>query len=187
MDDFIYFLLLIAWLAFSFYQQSVKKKKRQEQMRAAREREQNQPQELTSEDQVRDREPLPKQVQPQEEGQDFRKTLEEILMGEGFREKEYSRPFREEAETAATWQESVENESERKKNVFQKYYDEEMLEGSQETENLEQEKLENKIEELEQEMTLEENEKPMVTEESKSCFDLRKAVIYSEILNRRYN
>lgn len=187
MDDFIYFLLLIAWLAFSFYQQSVKKKKRQEQMRAAREREQNKPQELTREDRVREREPMPKQVRPQEKGQDFRRTLEEILMGEGFDEKEYNRPSRTEAEPTGRNQESIENESERKKNVYQKYYDEEMLEGSQETENLEQEKLENKIEELEQEMTLTEREKPMVKEESKSCFDLRKAVIYSEILNRRYN
>ena len=184
MDDFIYFLFLIAWLAFSFYQQGVKKKKRQEQMKAAREREQQNQEELTQEDRAREYQPVEEAPRKSESQPDFRKTLEEILLGEEIDAEETSQPA--ERKTSNQQQPGTENMSEQDKNVYQKYYDEEMTEGSQERINMEPEKLEDKIEELEEEMVLQE-EDTIEEPAEKTQFDLRKAVIYSEILNRRYN
>lgn len=185
MDDFIYFLFLIAWLAFSFYQQSAKKKKRKAQMEAARQREQQRQEDLPQEERPVESQPIeetPGRTQPQP---DFRKTLEEILLGEEFKTEEASKPLEKNMpKQQEPHMAKVSDEAD--KNVFQKYYDEEMLEGSQEKLDEEPEKLEDKIEELEEEMVLQEGETAEETSE-KAFFDLRKAVIYSEIINRRYS
>jgi len=185
MDDFIYFLFLIAWLAFSFYQQGVKKKKRQEQMKAAREREQQIQEELTQEDSAREYQPVEEAPRKSEPQPDFRKTLEDILLGEEADAEETPQPVeRKDAKQQET--NTMQTRSEQDKNIYQKYFDDEMLEGSQENLNTEPEKLEDKIEELEEEMVLQE-EDTIEEPAEKTQFDLRKAVIYSEILNRRYN
>ncbi len=190
MDDLIYFLFIIAWLAFSFYQQSAKKKKRQEQMKAAQEREREREAqqefsgtETAAESEAREVRPVAEQ-KPKPE-QDFRKTLEEILLGEEFKDEEIEQPAQTYGQEAN--QEPTKSTGTTKKNVYQKYYDEEMLEGSMEDlDDEEPEKMEDKIEQLEEEMVLHEEE-TIEDPASKPDFDLRKAIIYSEIINRRYN
>lgn len=195
MDDLIYFLFLIAWLAFSFYQQSAKKKKRQEQMKAAQERERERQKQEQQESggtihqsEVREATPVRAEAEKpkQKPDQDFRKTLEEILLGEEFKDDELEQPLQRYEQKAKP--EPKKSAGTSKKNVYQKYYDEEMLEGSQEDleDHYEPEKIEDQIEKLEEEMVLQEEE---TIEEpvDKLDFDLRKAIIYSEIINRRYN
>ncbi len=186
MDDLIYFLFLIAWLAFSFYQQSAKKKKKQEQMRAEREREQQEENfegyeqgNLSEESQ-----PVEAVSREQKPERDFKKTLEEILLGEEFSaeispEPEQSRP------QPRTDQALPDQGFEFRKNDYQKYYDDEMLEGSLEDMEKKPQKLEDTIKEREEDMVLLEDHGEEDNYE-KSDFDLRKAIIYSEIINRRY-
>jgi hypothetical protein len=189
MDDLIYFLFLIAWLAFSFYQQSVKKKKKQEQMMAQRERElqQEEQEEYPSygdESAIEQQKPVEVATPAPGRGTDFKKTLEEILLGEEFVEATKPRPVANEDKPRAK-EDRKENLSGGKRNIYQKYYDEEMLEGSQEKIGYEPKKIEDSIEELENDMVLKEEELEEETHE-KIDFDLRKAIIYSEIINRRY-
>lgn len=160
-------------------------------MQAARERELQQ-QEMDQEEStpfgeertMEERQPIEATAQQPKQEKDFKKTLEEILLGEEFVEAVKPKPVSNERRT-------IEADDERKsrqvprRNIFQKYYDDEMLEGSQETIENDPKKLEDRVEELEKEMVLEEDE---TVEESrdKIDFDLRKAIIYSEIINRRY-
>ena len=181
MDDILYFLLLIGWLAFSFYQQSAKKKKQQEAQRKAEAREEEQGEISSPAERQQNRAP----AEPSRP--DFRKTLEEILLGGELSSLE------EIPEQEAQSLETIPSKQENRNNRYQEFYDQEMSGNSiwydKETES--PEKLEEKIEELEKEMVLKEDDTledevygPGV--ETSQWFDLRKAVIYAEILNAKY-
>lgn len=187
MDDLIYFLFLIAWLAFSFYQQSAKKKKKQEQMKAQRVLEQQLDEQDTEEysgTAQRESQPVTVASQEQDRGRDFKKTLEEILLGEEFVERTPAEPVQRRNATRA--REAKPEEADwRKKNIYQKYYDDEMLGGSLEDKEKEPRKLVETVRELEENMALQQEETEEDVHES-TGFDLRQAIIYSEIINRRY-
>lgn len=181
MDDILYFLLLIGWLAFSFYQQSAKKKRKAEQERTAARRRQ-QEEEGMEPDMA---EPVAERTA--EEKPDFRKTLEEILLGEELTKNE------EETKRQAEQIEATSAEEEDRANKYQRYYNRKMSDKSlwYDKEKESPEKLEEKIEELEKDMVLKEED--TVTElddeseiKKEQYFNLRKAVIYSEILNAKY-
>jgi hypothetical protein len=171
MDDLLYFLLLIGWLAFSFYQQSAKKKKKQAQMRAAQERDEQVQSEYELE------EDLEQAYTPhieKEEQVSVKTLLEEMLMGEQI-------PSSATPRSEDLPHHTVENDEnkgfiEQEKNIYQKYYDEELV--GEEAFADEKTHFEEEPEEDD------ENEKRTI--ETVSHFDLRRAVIYSEILNRPY-
>lgn len=181
MDDILYFLLLIGWLAFSFYQQSAKKKRKAEEERAAARRSQQEEEgaEYDERETVAER--------TGEEKPDFRKTLEEILLGEELtKEEKETQREQEPIETTSA-------EEEDRANKYQRYYNREISDKSHwyDKEKESPEKLEGKIEELEKDMVLKEED--TVTElddeseiKNEQYFNLRKAVIYSEILNAKY-
>ncbi|MFP4469898.1 MAG: hypothetical protein ACLFPE_04410 [Bacteroidales bacterium] len=179
MDDFLYFLLLIGWLAFSFYQQSVKKKKQEEQRKAAaRQKEQ----EGTAADESYEHVSETEQPQP-----DFKKTLEEILLGGELSSLE------DNPEQEAQSLETIPSNQENKANRYQEFYDRKMSGDSPwyDKKNESPDKLEEKIEQLEKEMVLQEEDTVedatyAFEVKQQQYFDLRKAVIYSEILNAKY-
>jgi hypothetical protein len=183
MDDLLYFLLLIGWLAFSFYQQSVKKKKRQEEMRAAQERQQHMHEEPDHEQEYQTRSARTFDDE-RERTPDFKKTLEEILLGEQLMEDDVEdEPVREENVRERFERNSTGN----KHNIYQKYFDSQLAKDASASYAAEPEKLEDKIEQLEEEMVL--HEEDSVEErvgQEQPRFDLRQAIIYSEIINRRY-
>jgi hypothetical protein len=191
MDDIIYFLLLVGWLAFSFYQQNAKKKKKLEQMRAEEARRQPGIDEFQSEDSYLESQHETMQQADAEPKPDFKSTIEEWLLGEQLSMK---RPNDTEAQSLETIPEESEIEKrydgfsdDKKPNVYQKYYDEEIAELAAADFNPDHEKIEDKLVELEEAMVLEEGDSlEDAVAEQQTNFDLRKAVIYSEILNRRY-
>lgn len=181
MDDILYFLLLIGWLAFSFYQQSAKKKKQQEAQRKSAATQEEQEEISAPADGRQNRAP----AEPSRP--DFRKTLEEILLGGELSSLE------EIPEQEAQSLETIPSKQEKRDNRYQDFYNREVSSDSiwydKDTES--PEKLEEKIEELEKEMVLQEDDTledeaygPGV--ETSQWFDLRKAVIYAEILNAKY-
>jgi hypothetical protein len=176
MDDLIYFLLVIGWLAFSFYQQAAKKKKQAEQMRRTAEE--------GYDDNDADRYETDREYEGPETNAspqpDFKKVLEDLLMG-----NEIEIPETKPA-TASQKQEQADRKAEEEVNVYQKYLQKEVSSGPFITsDNIES--LEERRAALENEMVVSENVNQEVDDYEQGIdFDLRKAVIYSEILNRRY-
>jgi hypothetical protein len=173
MDDLIYFLLVIGWLAFSFYQQAAKKKKAQ--MKNTREEYDNSesyPYEVEHEYETQEEERKP---QP-----DFKQLLEEMLMG---KEAQAAKPTSEYDQ-----QEDFDRKEKKEVNIYQQYLEEEVADGP----FISQEKIESLEERraaLENEMVVAEkddDDSESIYQDRDIDFDLRKAVIYSEILNRRY-
>ena len=191
MDDIIYFLLLVGWLAFSFYQQNAKKKKKLEQMRADEARRRNGGDAEESDEMHMEQQRESAYRTEAEPKKDYKSTLEEWLLGEQTSLESIPETEAQSLETIPE-QPEIENRydgfsGDQKLNVYQKYYDEEIAEQAAADFNLNPEKIENRIEELEEEMVLEENDRlENAVTEGETYFDLRKAVIYSEIINRRY-
>lgn len=172
MDDFLYFLLLIGWLGYSFYRQSEKKKK------------------LLAQKKEVESPPLSTPAQYPEPGgnyqetpvntePDFAKTLEEILLGKTEIESLEEIP-ESETQSLETIQEPVLNyeelnESEITGQTF--WYNEAEVARNRTATKLETEKPEMILMEEETETTANELQP----------FNLRSAVVYSEILNRKYS
>lgn len=175
MDDYVYFLLLIGWLAFSFYQQSVKKKKKQEQLRAAQQR-QHENQYGEEEVQTPDYSTKGQEARP-----NFKRTLQEILLGEQLSLENIPENEAQSLETIPSHKEDDLNSRSENENIFQKYYDEVMISNP-----------DNDIEQAPQENEgiafglLSPEDGVFEDNKDENYFDLRKAVIYSEILNKRY-
>lgn len=181
MDDLIYFLLLIGWLAFSFYQQSVKKKKKLEKMKADQERQRREEEETPYQEEYTPA----KQETPamaNEKKPDFKSVLEEILLGEQISLEHI--PEKEAQSLEAIPNQATESEFDhQQKNIYQKYYDEKIEE---ELDTTEDEKI-HKEEGIEEMVVLSENEYTnRGGDDILEGFNLRQAIIYSEILNRRY-
>jgi len=181
MDDLIYFLLLIGWLAFSFYQQSVKKKKKLEKMKADQERQMNE-EDNSQYEEMQTSEIQEDPVVINERKPNYKSVLEEILLGEQISLEQIPE---EEAQSIETIPKAV-NDSKfdiQQKNVYQKYYDEQIDERSDSAEENTIEKEEDKG----QMVVLNDDEyAENIDEETLRHFNLREAIIYSEILNRRY-
>ena len=181
MDDLLYFLLLIAWLAFSFYQQSVKKKKKLEKMKADQERQRREEEESPYQE---DREPVTQSspAMADERKPDFKSVLEEIFLGEQISLEQIP-------EKEAQFSETVSNSApesdfdNQHRNIYQKYYDEQLQENLENTEVDEIDKKEGS-----EEMLVLNNDEYWDNNDDKTLggFNLRQAIIYSEILNRRY-
>ena len=158
-------------------------------MKAAREREEQQEeQDIEGYDERnmdRDYQPAEASSREKKPERDFKKTLEEILLGEEIIEEVQSDPVQHYPKSERN-QVNTDQVDGPKKNVYQKYYDNEMLEGSLEDMDEEPQKLEDTIDELEEDMVLQE-EDTIEEGDEKTDFDLRQAIIYSEIINRRYN
>jgi hypothetical protein len=183
MDDLLYFLLIIGWLAFSFYQQSVKKKRKQEAMEAARRREMAQEQEMPYGQEVAN-EPL---TQQPDHRRDFVEELERMLTGEMQSLEEIPEQEAQSLETIPEEAQMTEIDGNEEINIYQKYYDAKLapVSAQQETPEISEDKQQEMQPVLEQELQLVEMAGAPVF--STSYFDLRRAVIYSEILNRRYS
>ena len=174
MEDILYFLMLAGWLAFSFYQQNEKKKRKlvakaeAERVQAERMREMTQTQQVD----------LPENFEPEK---DFKKMLEEIL------KEEHEEPL--ETVTAQEVTRNYDEEAVEDRNVYQKYLESSLLQErkSLETQYGYDSMLDDKINLLQKEMQLkEEEELKLAKKPALSHFNLRSAVIYSEILNRKY-
>lgn len=183
MNDILFFVLIIGWLAFSFYQQGVKKKRQQEAMEAARRRNLAEEQEATSGQEVVDE---PSMQQP-DRRRDFAEELERMLSGEAQSLEEIPEQEAQSLETIPEEAQMNEVADDQDINIYQKYYDAKLVPATAYEEA--PEKLEDKRHELQREM----NQKLQVVEVAEEpvfdapYFDLRKAIIYSEILNRRYS
>ncbi len=169
MEEIIYFLLIIGWLAYSFYQQNEKKKRRQAELQAAKAQEKQRQQQADAGD-----------IEEGGEQSDstFKRIFEELLMDEDDEGLEY---------------EAIEKEIKPKvkedvsKNRYQEFMDKKIPDDNQGSLSIKSpEAIAKKIAALEKEMVLrEDEEEPTETQQFKD-FDLREAVIYSEILNRKY-
>lgn len=185
MNDILFFLLIIGWLAFSFYQQGVKKKRQQEAMEAARRRKLAEEQEAGYGQDVVD-EPLMQEAQP-DPRRNFVEELERMLAGEAQSLDEIPEYEAQSLETIPEAAQMTEIDDNEEINIYQKYYDTKLIpvtaqEGTPE-------KLDDYRHELQHETTwdlqgVEIAEEPVF---DAPYFDLRKAIIYSEILNCRYS
>lgn len=172
MDDFIYFLLVIGWLGYSFYKQSEKKKLRQAARQTAQ---QDYAVPAYTEPVITEKEEAGKRIMEP----DFRKTLEEILLGDPLSLEEIPQ---NEAQSLEVIPEAAVSDE----NRFQKYSVSEIPIQSQ---SFGMERWRDyKFGELGPEsgevsiLKEEEIERIYFWEE----FDLRRAVIYSEILQPKY-
>ncbi len=169
MEEIIYFLLIIGWLAYSFYQQNEKKKRRQAELQAAKAQEKQRQQQGDAGNIDKGGE---------QADSTFKRIFEELLMDEDEEGLEY---------------EAIEKEIKPKakedvsKNRYQEFMDKKIPDDDQGSLSIRSpEALAKKIAALEKEMVLrEDEEEPTETQQFKD-FDLREAVIYSEILNRKY-
>lgn len=166
MEDYIYYLLLAGWLAFSFYQQSQKKKRRAAEIEAARARQEQQGN-------------IEQEKQPDS---GFKKILEELLQVEQVEEEIQSYEQRP-VEVAANF----DDEAIAEKNKFQKYLESKLYReaDSLETNSLEIGRQGNPIFESEKDIFGMEEEMEVFENQKENVFNLRSAVIYSEILKRR--
>jgi len=162
MDEFLYILFLVGWLAFSVYQQSQKKKRKEALKQAADQQQADEGQAAQQEERSGNYTVVPEEKVQKKT--DFRKTLEELLLGE---EVSLETIPEEEAQSL----EIIPEKEYVKENKYQKYS---------------QEKLVEKWDEFERknEVVLKEDDKDKRALEHH--FDLRNAVIYAEILNRKY-
>lgn len=172
MEDYIYFIGLALWLGFSFYQQSQKKKRKEAEIRAARER---QEQERANAGEYNSR-PLPGE-QPQTS---FKGILEELLQEE--EEFEKYEPITVEGA------DNFDDKAIQERNVYQRY-----LENNPTSENASLEtpifsrpSIEDMISAAENDKILLEEEMELSESQRMRRFDLRSAVIYSELLKSKY-
>lgn len=170
MEEIIYFLLIIGWLVYSFYQQNEKKKRRQAELEAAKAQQKQQRQQEDSEEGV--------DVGEKQSDSTFKRIFEELLMDEDEGGLEYEAI--EEEITPKVQQEA-------KRNQYQEFMDKKTPDSDQGSLSIKSpDALAKKIAALEKEMTLQEGEEELTERQQFKDFDLRKAVIYSEILNRKY-
>jgi hypothetical protein len=171
MEDYIYFILLAGWLVYSFYQQDQKKKRRAAELQAAKER-QAQVQEYD--------EGLHEYEEVEKGGTDFKSIFEQLLQGE----EEVPAYKPQPVEPIESFDEEAIMES----NEFQRYLESDLMKERKLLEPFQssQNRLEDKIESLQNEMILQEDDHESIEKHDFRYFDLRKAVIYSEILNRKY-
>jgi hypothetical protein len=185
MDDLLYFLLIIGWLAFSFYQQSVKKKRKQEELEAARRRALIEDEEAENRQQTYDEPAF--ETATTNRRRDFAEELERMLTGEAQSLEEIPEHEEQSLESIPEMAQMTEVTEKEEINTYQKYYDAKLAPES--AQQGMPERMEDRREELQQEINqkmqlVEIDEEPVY---DASWFDLRKAVIYSEILNRRYS
>ena len=160
MDEFLYILFLVGWLAFSIYQQNQKKKRKEAARNLANTQASEKDEEYQSPHNTESLEAKP--VEKVSSKPDFKKVLEEILIGGQISPETI--PV-EEAQ-------SIEAVTEKKytvKNKYQKYS---------------QELPDNNRDELEKEMVLQVEDTDK--ESAEHYFNLRNAVIYAEILKPKY-
>lgn len=172
MDDFLYFLLLIGWLGYSFYRQSEKKKKLLAKKREVESPPLNTPAQY----------PGPSgnyQETPVNTEPDFAKTLEEILLGKNEIESLEEIP-ESEAQSLETIPEPGNHYSDlnqRAPAIQTLWYNEtaSVINRSGREEELKEPEI----------MLFEEDS--VFAREDSNHFNLRLAVVYSEILNRKYS
>jgi hypothetical protein len=172
MDDFLYFLLLIGWLGYSIYKQSEKKKKLLAKKQAL-ETEPVKPVTYASEPYVEVRE-KPIFTEP-----DFAKTLEEILVGKSEIDSLEEIPETE-VQSLETIPEPAKGYAELNKEEFARQpfvYDGAEPDVERTTKGFSEEASELVL--IEEDATVE--------REDLHHFNLRRAVVYSEILNRKYS
>ncbi len=169
MDDYIYFLLLIGWVAYSFYQQNEKKKRKKAEMEAAAAKQYS-----GADDEVV---VVEKESETQPD-KDFKSILEEFLNDVG--EEVELEPVESER------QKSFKQESRKMEDQHTGRFDF-LNKASKGKELQSQKKIEEKIAALEKEMVLVEDENDSDADKQRfNRFNLRDAVIYSEILTRKY-
>ena len=172
MDDFIYFLLVIGWLGYSFYKQSEKKKRQQTSMKTA------QP------DNAGPAYPAPviagdEEISKRTSEPDFKKTLEEILLGEPLSLEEIPQS---EAQSLEVIPEAAVSDE----NRYRDHLNSEISLQSQGFELLKTPDIKDSF------ANRNAGEEPVLREEESGRFyfweefDLRRAVIYAEILNPKY-
>ncbi len=165
MDDLIYLLLFLAWAAFAFYRNSQKKKQREAQRTRAAQQQ-------------------PDPEENQEEGSPG-SLLEEILLGEQ-EERTIEEPYFESESPESESRIYTETPGAEEENVPVDFDDEYNQRGVTSVEELD---LENGEVESDKDEKASRNLQVVAFEEDQNEafeFDLRTAVIYSEILNPRY-
>ncbi len=175
MDEYLYILFLVAWLAFSIYQQNQKKKRKEAAKKLARPQEhveeydiqQQQTQEQTIARPVGQEKPKP----------EYQKVLEEILLG-----KQISFETTPDEEV-----QSIEGSpftEYPQENRYPKSFEKDTKKPLTNWSGSEIEYLEKETENIEKEIVMhgEEEENNLIEHH----FNLRNAIIYSEILNRKY-
>jgi len=152
MEDFIYVIILVAWVAFAIYRQSQKKK-------AAKK-------------------PHPTPSQANSPGEPTFKSLEDILFG-----KETTVPEPAESQEILEPEMSLEMDYEEPLSLEETYM--RRLNEEAEKQEVQDQQVAEKI--VEKEVLKEEEDTSLQKSNPLDDFDLRKAVIFSEILRRPYD
>ncbi len=160
MDEFLYILFLVGWLAFTVYQQSQKKKRKEAARNLANARAEEQEDDIQVQDSSASHNAEPVEVVSSKP--DFRKALEEILLGE---QVSLETIPREEAQSLEVIPEKEFAENNKLQDYSQKLMDSD-------------------IKELEGKIVF--NEEDTYEESVQHYFNLRNAVIYAEILRPKY-
>ncbi len=154
MEDFIYLIILIAWVVFAFYRQSQKKKAASA--------------------------PSPKPEHRSAEG--GMKTLEEILFGE---DSASSDPLPTKGPVEERQWQRIERERERERAIpLEEMYMKPQIESLEKTVADNRKKV---LEPIQKEEVEEDENNSLEIEETLRDFNLKKAVIYAEILKRPYD
>jgi len=177
MDEFLYILFLVGWLAFTVYQQSQKKKRKEAARKIAMQEEETLEQDFDH--QPLGGEPVEQPGVKAKSNTNFKSVLEEILLGEQISLETIPENEAQSLETIPA-NEYV-DESEMPSNESRKKED---LSSRSEIENQSPESIQRMKDDLEKDMVLEED----TTEDESTAhyFNLRNAVIYAEILKPKY-
>ncbi len=176
MNEYLYILFLVAWLAFSIYQQNQKKKRKEAAKKLARSQEHVDGYDIQQQ-QTQER-PIARPVEQEKPKPEYQKVLEEILLGKQISFETTPDEEVQSIEEAPYTEYSQEGrypksfEEKGTKKPLTNWSGSEIEYLKKEAENLEKETV---MYEEEEEINLSEHH-----------FNLRNAIIYSEILNRKY-
>ena len=176
MDEYLYILLLVAWLAFSIYQQNQKKKRKEAARKVAISQEHVDEHEIQQ--QVTQEPDFARPVEKAQTKPDFKNVLEEILLG-----KQISFETTPEEETQSSEEAPYTEYSQESKYPIS-FEKKDTKKPGTDWAKSDIKSLEKEMESLETEMVMHEEDEEINL--SEHHFNLRNAIIYSEILNRKY-
>jgi len=170
MNEYLYILFLVAWLAFSVYQQSQKKKRKEAAKRVAMQEEDAN--EYDTQHQPVEDAYVERPVEGTKGKTDFKRALEEILLGEQISLETIPDEEAQSLETIPERGYVAENEKEAHTSAWSGM------------EKQSPESVAKMKDDLDKNMVL--NEDTMEDESTEHYFNLRNAVIYAEILKPKY-
>lgn len=177
MNEYLYILFLVAWLAFSIYQQNQKKKRKEAAKVAANS--QAHMDEHRIQQQETQGQTIARPVEQEQSKPEFQKALEEILLG-----KQISFETTQEEEAQTIVEETPYTKYSQESKYPRSFKEKDTKKPGSNWSKSDIESLEKDMDSIEKEIVMHEEEEEINL--SEHHFNLRNAIIYSEILNRKY-